>query len=87
MHIHIRDLWQALVMASSSGRIPVCMSSMSVGVVQSASLIAKVAIHCTLISWRMTLTDPVCCFAPSFFIGGLYHMSALYVILGMATDM
>ena len=87
MHIHIRDLWQALVMASSSGRIPVCMSSMSVGVVWSALLIARVAIHCILVSWHVTLTNPVCCFAPGFFVGGLYHILALYVILGMATDM
>jgi len=87
VHIHIRDLWQALVMASSSGRIPVCMSSVLVGVMRSAPLIARVAIHCILVSWCMTLTNPVCRFAPGFFIGELYHILAPYVILGMATNM
>jgi hypothetical protein len=70
---------------NSSGSILVCMSSVSVGVVQRAPLTARVAIYCALVSCHNILTDPVLHFTPGVFCSGLYQISALYIILGTAT--
>ena len=52
------------------------MSSVSVGVVRRALLMANVAIHCILVSCHVILTDPAIRLVPGFFRGGLYQILA-----------
>ena len=59
----------------------------SVGVVRRAPFIAIVAIRWILPSALSIFTDPVRRFFPILSRGGVYHTSAPYVILGIATVM
>src|SRR6266481_4941127 len=67
------------------GHIPACKSSMSVAVVCIAPVIANVAILCTDANLLVIPTNLLFLVAPTFFCLGVYHISATYVIMGMAT--
>src|SRR6266481_6261433 len=69
------------------GHIPACKSSVSVAIVCIAPVIAKVAILCTDASLLVIPTDLLFLLAPTFLCLGVYHTSAAYVILGMATTL
>src|SRR5271168_2666036 len=67
------------------GKIPAWASTKSLGVVRKAPVIASAAIRWIFWRLRSAPAEPVFLVYPAGLVGGVYHMSIPYVILGSAT--